>query len=467
MSRVASRDCILSELVGGCADRQGCFVEDRNQQWRFHDLLAGSVLYDRGREFQGKSVLLATKDQLTTVAALIELDGCARRVVLCPSELPLEHFPYVIEAAEVDGIVSDRAPKQFGKARPVVFMPCSRTLGPRSRQDGERYATEWVLLTSGTTGLPKLVAHTLSSLTAAFGEVPSRRSGATWSTFYDIRRYGGLQILLRSLYYGSSLVLTSAEEPTASFLARAGASGVTHISGTPSHWRRALMSGSINLLNPEYVRLSGEAVDQTILDNLRSAFPQARIVHAFASTEAGVAFEVTDGLAGFPAKVLGNSADVEMRVDDSTLRIRSAGCARCYLGPDAPPLKDEGGFVRTNDAVELQDGRYYFAGRRDGVINVGGQKVHPEQVEAVIARHPGVQWCLVRGKKSPITGALVVADVVRKRGTSPEEEDDASVQRSILQLCREVLPPYKVPVAVNIVSSLALDASGKVMRRNA
>jgi acyl-CoA synthetase (AMP-forming)/AMP-acid ligase II len=467
MSKLLSMHGSLSELLEASADSQECFLQDHQQKITFAQLLNGSALYDRGVELKAKSVLLATKDQLTTAAALIELDGIARRVVLCSSDLPLEHFPYVIETAEIDGIVSDRAPKQFGKARPVVFVPCSRALAPRSPREEAPCETEWVLLTSGTTGLPKLVVHTLASLTAAFDLRSALRSPIVWSTFYDVRRYGGLQILLRALIFGTSLVLSSTEEPVASFLGRAGASGVTHISGTPSHWRRALMSGSIHLFNPEYVRLSGEAVDQAILDNLRAVFPNARLVHAFASTEAGVAFEVTDGLAGFPADVLTNAPNVDLRIEDSTLRIRSAGCARCYLGPDAPILKNEDDFVRTNDEVELEDGRYYFAGRRDGVINVGGQKVHPEQVEAVIARHPDVQMCLVRAKKNPITGALVVADVILKTAAVSEKEDQASTRNSILQLCREFLPPYKVPAVINIVTSLALDASGKVMRRNA
>jgi acyl-CoA synthetase (AMP-forming)/AMP-acid ligase II len=467
MSKLLSMHGSLSELLEASADSQECFLQDHQQKITFAELLNGSALYDRGVELKAKSVLLATKDQLTTAAALIELDGIARRVVLCSSDLPLEHFPYVIETAEIDGIVSDRAPKQFGKARPVVFVPCSRALAPRSPREEAPCETEWVLLTSGTTGLPKLVVHTLASLTAAFDLRSALRSPIVWSTFYDVRRYGGLQILLRALIFGTSLVLSSTEEPVASFLGRAGASGVTHISGTPSHWRRALMSGSIHLFNPEYVRLSGEAVDQAILDNLRAVFPNARLVHAFASTEAGVAFEVTDGLAGFPADVLTNAPNVDLRIEDSTLRIRSAGCARCYLGPDAPILKNEDDFVRTNDEVELEDGRYYFAGRRDGVINVGGQKVHPEQVEAVIARHPDVQMCLVRAKKNPITGALVVADVILKTAAVSEKEDQASTRNSILQLCREFLPPYKVPAVINIVTSLALDASGKVMRRNA
>jgi acyl-CoA synthetase (AMP-forming)/AMP-acid ligase II len=457
----------LADAMRACAEMRDRFVEDADQRVAWSDLLAGSALYGRGDELRGKSVLLATKDQLTTIASLVELDGIARRVVLCPPDLPLEHFPYVIETAEVDGIVSDRAPKQFGKARSVVFMPCSRSLVLRPLNEEPRCETEWVLLTSGTTGLPKLVAHTFASLTSAIQPSSTQGTGTVWSTFYDIRRYGGLQILLRAALTGTPLVLSGAEEPTADFLARAGSSGVTHISGTPSHWRRALMSPSAHLLKATYIRLSGEAVDQAILDHLRSAYPQARLVHAFASTEAGVGFEVKDGNAGFPEEVLTGTPNVEMKVEDSTLRIRSAGCARCYLGDGVPSFKDETGFVSTSDVVELHNGRYYFAGRRDGVINVGGLKVHPEQVEAVISRHSDVHMCLVRAKKSPVTGALVLAEVVLNAGLPSVDRDAAAIKESILEFCRAELPLHKVPALIKIVPSLALSGAGKVMRRDA
>jgi len=64
--------------------------------------------------------------------------------------------------------------------------------------------------------------------------------------------------------------------------------------------------------------------------------------------------------------------------------------------------------------VELRDGRYYFVGRRGGIINIGGLKVHPEEVEAAINRHPSVRMSLVKARRRPITGAIVVADVVIK-----------------------------------------------------
>lgn len=456
----------LTSAVHGVSGRADRFLREGNQVVELEAILSGSTLYGRADDLQGRSVLLATHRQLTTASALMELDGIARRLVLCPPDLPVEHLSHVMELAQVDGIVTDRDVTHFRGPRSLYFSPCSRDLTPASRNEAPHHETEWVLLTSGTTGPPKLVAHTLESLAAAIRRGPSSNRQAVWSTFYDIRRYGGLQILLRALLTGTPLVLSEAGEATADFLERAASCGVTHISGTPSHWRRALMSPSIHRLNPEYVRLSGEAPDQTTLNQLREAFPKARIVHAFASTEAGLAFEVDDGAAGFAPQAMTSIPGVEMTVNDGTLCIRSRGNARCYLGENSPLLKNSAGWVDTGDLLEMRDGRYYFCGRRDGVINVGGLKVHPEEVESVLGRHPQVRMCVVRGKKSRITGALVVADVVL-RGDSAIDRDFQSIEEDILHMCREILPAHKVPAAINIVPMLSLSESGKVLRRNA
>src|SRR5258708_17451875 len=130
------------------------------------------------------------------------------------------------------------------------------------------------------------------------------------------------------------MVLSEPGEPIADYVARLNARGVTHISGTPSHWRKLLMSGAASGFSPSYVRLSGEIADQAVLDGLSRAFPAASIGHAYASTEAGVGFAVNDGLAGFPASQLRTNRDgVEMKVEDGSLRIRSTRTAHAYVGP--------------------------------------------------------------------------------------------------------------------------------------
>jgi acyl-coenzyme A synthetase/AMP-(fatty) acid ligase len=227
------------------------------------------------------------------------------------------------------------------------------------------------------------------------------------------------------------------------------------------------MSPSANAIAPAYVRLSGEIADQAILNQLRSQYPQARISHAYASTEAGVVLEVNDGAMGIPSDALGHTPHVEMKVEDGTLRVRSKRSASGYLGKDSLPLKDAEGFVDTGDVMELRDGRYYFAGRLDGTINVGGLKVHPEEVEAVINRHPEVGMSLVSMRKSPITGGLVVADVVLKKASQSVGVGAQALQNDILQFCRGELAVHKVPVAINFVPTLAVAETGKLIRRHA
>jgi acyl-coenzyme A synthetase/AMP-(fatty) acid ligase len=434
------------------------------------DLHGASSLGGRLDELAGRSVLIAAQEQLGTALALIEADGLARRLILCPADLALEHLLAVIKIAEVETILTDRADVRACAAGNVdsVIEATSR-IGPGSRPRREPLATEWVLFTSGTTGLPKLVVHTLATLAGAIRPGSALARPAVWCTFYDIRRFGGLQILLRAVLGGGSLVLSGHGEPVGDLLERAASRGATHITGTPSHWRRALMSPAARHVTPQYVRLSGEIADQAVLDSLKAHYPEAKVGHAFASTEAGVAFEVDDGLAGFPASLLEReSAEVQMKVRDGSLRIRSPRTALRYLGT-GEPLADEDGYIDTGDIVELRDGRYYFAGRRGGIINVGGLKIHPEEVEAVINRHPRVRMSLVKARKNPITGALVVADVVLTPAPTDAHAQVAEdvLKAEILAVCRESLPAHKVPVTVRVVPSLPLTPAGKVARSNA
>jgi acyl-coenzyme A synthetase/AMP-(fatty) acid ligase len=438
------------------------------------ELAGGSIFGAALESLRGRSVLLATHEQLPTALALIELDGVARRMVLCTPDLTPQQLAGVAATAQADVIVVDAdvdaavsAALTAGSVSAAPYVAARRPV-PESPARRASQSTEWILLTSGTTGTPKLVVHTLHSLGGSLPTQSSSGSPSIWSTFYDIRRYGGLQIYLRAVLSGSPLVLSSPGEATVEFLARAAAAGVTHISGTPSHWRRALMSGEAGLLQPEYVRLSGEVADQAVLDHLRAVYPRARIAHAFASTEAGVAFDVNDGLAGFPTAFIDNpSGDIELKVVDHTLRIRSRRNAVRYLG-DAPSLlMSDDGYVDTGDMVELEDGRYYFRGRMGGVINVGGLKVYPEEVESVLNADPRVRMSLVRARRNPITGAVVVADVVLASPANPAASDAPDlVKNDLLDACRRTLAAHKVPAMLRFVPSLEFTAAGKLVRPN-
>jgi acyl-coenzyme A synthetase/AMP-(fatty) acid ligase len=323
------------------------------------------------------------------------------------------------------------------------------------------------MLTSGTSGLPKIVGHSLEGLSGAIvADGPARGTPPVWATFYDIRRYGGLQIFLRAVIGGGSMVLSEPGEPIADYVARLQDKAVTHISGTPSHWRKLLMSDAASGFAPRYVRLSGEIADQAVLDGLRRAFPAASIGHAYASTEAGVGFAVNDGLEGFPAAMIGESRDgVDMKVVDGSLRIRSKRAAHAYVGRQAAALTDRDGFVDTGDMVELRGDRYHFVGRRGGIINIGGLKVHPEEIEAVINRHGEVRMSRARSRRSPITGAIVVADVILADGCDASRSNE--IRNKILADCRAHLAPHKVPAMIKFVTALDITAAGKLARHDA
>jgi acyl-coenzyme A synthetase/AMP-(fatty) acid ligase len=429
------------------------------------ELADGTAVEFQVDGLRGKCILLATMDQFTAAAALIQLDGLARRIVLYPPDLSREHLAFVAGIAGADVTVTDDLRSNAANKRGLRCTPNIRESDAAPVTKNFPIETEWILLTSGTTGRPKLVQHTLASLTGAIE--PKSEPDRVWSTFYDIRRYGGLQIFFRAILSGTPLVLKVAEETAAEFLTRAGALGVTHILGTPSHWRRALMSPAASDIAPRYVRLSGEIADQAILNGLRQLYPDATIAHAFASTEAGVAFVVEDGLTGVPAESLTHTSGVEMKVQEGTLRVRSNRTATRYLGAESQPLRDTEGFVDTGDSMELNDGRFYLVGRRDGIINVGGFKVHPEEVEAVINRHPEVSMSLVRSRKSPITGSIVIADVVLRISPSKNDGRTTQLRGDILKFCRDELALHKVPATLNFVPSLDVADSGKMVRSHA
>ena len=168
----------------------------------------------------GRSVLLAMEHQLATALALIELDGVAGRLVLCPPGLSAEHRSHVMAGAGVDAVVSDGDTSRWAGGGGLLQVAGGSAVRPADAAVARDRQTEWVMLTSGTSGAPKMVLHSLElSLTGAIErragaiERRSRRGGPIiWGTFYDIRRFGGLQILLRSVLCGGSLVLSDAAE---------------------------------------------------------------------------------------------------------------------------------------------------------------------------------------------------------------------------------------------------------------
>ena len=261
-------------------------ISDARQLVSLTNILDQTCLGGRLGDLAGRSVLLAVEDQLLSAIAMMEIDGVARRMLLCPPDFNADHVETLIEDADIEAVVTDHPPRwtDAGVYLVVGARPPAPATGKKVKAGR---ATEWLMLTSGTSAVPKIVGHTLEGMTGAIvADGPARGAPPVWATFCDIRRYDGLQIFLRAVFSGGSLVLSEPHESVADYVARLNARGVTHISGTPSHWRKFLMSGSASGFSPHYVRLSGENADQAVLDGLSRAFPEASIGHAYASIEA-------------------------------------------------------------------------------------------------------------------------------------------------------------------------------------
>jgi len=184
------------------------------------------------------------------------------------------------------------------------------------------------------------------------------------------------------------------------------------LSGTPSFWRKVLMSKEINNLDFKIITMGGEIADKNILQGLKLKFPNAKLLHIYASTEAGVGFSVKDAHAGFPKKYMDNGINgLILKLSNlQTLMIKNNKQAQTYLSSDN--LYDNSGFIDTGDIVEIKGDRVYFLGRDSGAINVGGNKVQPEEVESVLLNSGFLQAALVYSKKSQIIGNIVCANLV-------------------------------------------------------
>ncbi len=348
-----------------------------------------------------------------------------------------------------------------------------------------------VLLTSGTSGPPRRAVHTWRSLAAAVHRRDERYHGRRWLLAYEPQSFAGLQVLLQALLTGGTLVVPDRGCPqdVVDCLHR---EQIEMASATPTFWR-GLLSGideaGLRDSALTQVTLGGEIADQPLLDALRDAVPQARISHVYASTEMGVCFAVHDGRAGFPAAWLGatwegdapaepawegdapaehigsagaspsqgrESRPCAMRVAaDGELLMRSARRMQNYATECHHEIDD---WFPTGDLVRIEGVRAYFAGRKSDTIHVGGLKVQPVDVEAVIRACDAVRDVRVFGLESSVTGQLVAAEV-----WAGGEADKNRLRQEIFSRCRHSLPKQMIPAVITFATP-APPAADKLRR---
>lgn len=402
---------------------------DRTWDWPAMDALAiriGNGVPEHGR------IAVAGRSVAAVLGALVAADRKGIEVVLLRSGMTglTAQASHLVEA---DGRLTKLGP-------PVATV--------------EGFAV--LIATSGTSGEPKLVRHDFRRL---LGRIAGKGGeGVRWLLTYEPTGFGGLQVILAAVAAGALLVAAPGRD-AAAMAALAIGHDVSHVSGTPSFWRSFLMTLGDRRPPLRVITLGGETADQAVLDHLADAYPSAHIGHLYASTEAGALFMVRDRQAGFPKDWLETGVEgVELRVRGGILEIRSPRAMTGFAdGTDS--IRTSDGWLVTGDLVEVVEDRVLFAGRADGLVNVGGVKVNPERAERLIQSLPGVRDARVSAAPNPVTGAVLTAEVVAE----PDADRDA-LKQAIGDTATASLSAAERPRLITFVDRLALAPSGKKIR---
>jgi acyl-CoA synthetase (AMP-forming)/AMP-acid ligase II len=412
-------------------------IVGRNFSATYGDLLDGmarwSKVLDEAGIGPGRTVALDGDCNDSTVALLLAL--IERRAIAVPLASAAEDQKHgFMEMSAVELLIDCR------QGEPIVTR---RTIGPRHELI-ERLAAEGspglVLFSSGSTGKPKAMLHDLGKLLRKF-ETP-RPAGSILS-FLLLDHIGGVNTLLHGLAQGGGVITIDDRRPAA-VCAAIERHRAEILPTTPTFLNLLLLSGEHSRHDLSSLRLityGTEPMPPSTLARLREAFPDTRLQQTYGLSEVGILRSKGREDGSLWIKVGGEG--YETKIVDGVLWIRAESAMLGYL--NAPSPFDADGWFNTQDAVE-QDGEWIrFLGRTSEIINVGGLKVYPAEVEGVLLEMEGVADATVRGERNPLVGQCVVARVNLERPETP-----ADFKSRMRRHCQGRLEPFKVPARVEI-----------------
>ena len=298
--------------------------------------------------------------------------------------------------------------------------------------------------TSGTTGRPKYIKHDLHVL-ARNVKTGARFSKNQWGFCYNPTHFAGIQVFLQAIFNKNTMVnmfhndYALAERSLKHY-------AITHLSATPTYYRSIYpqLYGTYPLV--ERITFGGEMFDDQIAKMLLSYFPNARITNVYASTELGSI------LAG-----KGNSLKIPEEFSDR-IRISDENELQVHKSLMGESESDE--WFNTGDLVERkEDGTLQFVSRKSEMINVGGYKVNPHEIEEIIIQLPEVNDVVIYGRDNRITGKLIVADV-KLSGIS-----SGDMETKIMEHLKSRVQPWKIPRIIHIVDDIDRTRTGKKVRK--
>jgi acyl-CoA synthetase (AMP-forming)/AMP-acid ligase II len=311
-----------------------------------------------------------------------------------------------------------------------------------------------VLFSSGSTGRSKAAVHDLLPILDKFRV---RRHTARAITFLLFDHIGGVNTMLYQLSNGGCIVTVQDRNPDR-VLDAVARHRVELLPASPTFLNLVLLSDALrqhDLSGLKTVTYGTEPMPESTLARLHAALPHVRLQQTYGLSELGILRSKSRSSDSLWVKIGGEG--FETRIVDGVLQIRARSAMLGYLNAPSPFTAD--GWFDTKDLVE-QDGEYIrFLGRVSEVINVGGEKVYPAEVESVIQELEGVAQATVYGERNPIVGNVPCATVVL-RG---DEEPRAFVRRLKQHLAGR-LPKFKIPIRIDVSTEAQHSPRFKKMR---
>lgn len=396
-------------------------------------------------------------NSIPLVLAMASVARCGRLACVLDRSIPHPEIPEVMRRFDLSTLVTDVDVDH--PSVPVIHLDRAVSVTTQKRDTQPPPAdAEVLILTSGTTGVPKGALYLWSDLFAQARREP-RLEGARWLLTYGLNHFAGYQVLLHALTNGGTIVIPDSLAFT-DIVAAIRQHRADFVSATPTFWRMfAAHLTSHDEAPPrlQQITMGGEPVTEELLERLKGLFPGVPITQVFATTEAGPCFSVRDGRPGFPAAYLRPGATrASVRIVDGELYVRPPRPMRRYWGTD------EGGpgpWQRTGDLVEIIGDRVVFKGRASDVVNVGGHKVQPAAIEETILGVKGVVAARVYAKPNPVSGQIVAVEVILE-----DAADEEGAFQRIRDVMRRRFDRYHQPRSLRAVQSIDM-ANQKVRRR--
>jgi len=300
-----------------------------------------------------------------------------------------------------------------------------------------------ILFSSGSSGPPKAALHDLDPL---FEKFRTARPAMRTAGFLLFDHIGGLNTLWHVLSNGGLFVCLPDRSGEAVAVAIHRHS-LEVLPTSPTFINLLLLSGALDRHDLSSLRVmtyGTEPMPETTLRRIREALPVVEMRQTYGLSELGILRAKSESSDSLWVKIGGEG--YETRIVDGILHIKARSAMRGYLNADAP--FDAEGWFNTGDLVEVRGEYFRILGRVSDVINVGGQKVHPSEVESVILELPEVGEVAVSGESNPLLGHVVVAQIV-----AAEPLDSSDLRSRVRAHCRARLATYKVPAKVVVVDA--------------